>query len=95
MVFSYRNARRSVVKVAVEIAGWMAAVLILTAYALLSAGKLTGKSASYQILNIVGAIGFVVNTGYNGAIPSAVLNVIWAGIGIWALVKIRLNRGRG
>ena len=81
-------------KLAVEIAGWIAAVLILTAYALLSAGKLTGKSVAYQVMNIVGAIGFVINTGYNGAIPSAVLNIIWVGIGVWALFKIRMNRGR-
>jgi hypothetical protein len=83
-----------VVKIAVEIAGWIAAVLILTAYGLLSAGKLTGKSVTYQVMNIFGAIGFVINTGYNGAIPSAVLNVIWMGIGVWALAKIRMNRGR-
>jgi hypothetical protein len=82
------------VKWAIEIAGWIAAVLILTAYGLLSAGKLTGKSVSYQVMNIVGAIGFVINTGYNGAIPSAVLNVIWVGIGVWALAKIKMNRGR-
>ena len=82
------------VKIAIEIAGWIAAVLILTAYGLLSAGKLTGKSVAYQVMNIVGAIGFVINTGYNGAIPSAVLNVIWVGIGVWALVKIRMSRGR-
>jgi hypothetical protein len=82
------------VKLLVEVAGWIAAVLILTAYGLLSAGKLTGKSVSYQLMNIVGAIGFVINTGYNGAIPSAVLNVIWVGIGVWALVKIRMSRGR-
>jgi hypothetical protein len=80
------------VKIAIEIAGWIAAVLILTAYALLSVGKLTGKSVSYQVMNIVGAAGFVVNTAYNGAIPSAVLNVIWVGIGIYALVKIRASR---
>jgi hypothetical protein len=80
------------VKIAVEIVGWIAAVLILTAYAMLSVGKLTGKSVSYQVMNIVGAAGFVVNTAYNGAIPSAVLNVIWVGIGIYALVKIRANR---
>ena len=81
-------------KLLVEIAGWIAAVLILTAYGLLSAGKLTGKSVAYQVMNIVGAIGFVINTGYNGAYPSAVLNVIWVGIGAWALMKIRASRGR-
>jgi len=82
------------VKVLIEIAGWIAAVLILVAYGLLSAGKLTGKSVAYQVMNIVGAIGFVINTGYNGAYPSAVLNVIWVGIGAWALMKIRASRGR-
>jgi hypothetical protein len=82
------------VKIVVEIAGWIAAVLILAAYGLLSAGKLTGKSPAYQVMNIVGAIGFVINTGYNGAYPSAVLNVIWVGIGVWALTKIRMSRGR-
>lgn len=81
-------------KLAIEIAGWVAAALILAAYGLLSAGKLTGKSVSYQVMNVVGAIGFVVNSGYNGAIPSATLNVIWLGIGITALAKIRANRGR-
>lgn len=83
------------VKVAVEVAGWIAAVLILTAYGLLSAGRLTGKSVAYQVMNIVGAIGFVINTAYNGAFPSAALNVVWMGIGVWALVKIRASRGRG
>jgi hypothetical protein len=82
------------VKWAVEIAGWIAAVLILTAYALLSAGKLTGKSVAYQVMNTFGAAGFIVNTAYNGAIPSAALNVIWLGIGVAALVKIRMNRSR-
>jgi hypothetical protein len=83
-----------VVKIAIEIAGWIAAVLILSAYGLLSAGKLTGKSVAYQVMNILGAIGFIINTGYNGAYPSAALNVIWVGIGVWALAKIRMNRGR-
>jgi hypothetical protein len=80
------------VKIAIEIAGWIAAVLILLAYALLTAGKMDAKSVWYQVMNVVGATGFVVNTGYNGAIPSAVLNVIWVGIGVYALVKMRVAR---
>jgi hypothetical protein len=42
------------VKVAIEIIV-VSAVLILVAYGLLSAGKLTGKSVSYQVMNVVGA----------------------------------------
>ena len=36
-------------------------MLILAAYALLSAGKDTGRTALYQGMNGVGAAGFVVN----------------------------------
>ncbi len=39
---SRRHDRRS--EIAVEVAGWAGAVLILLAYLLLSAGKLTGQS---------------------------------------------------
>ncbi len=46
----------------VEIVGWSGAVLILAAYALLSLGKLHGRSALYQWMNVVGSAGFVVNS---------------------------------
>ena len=77
---------------AISIAGWAAAVLILAAYGLLTAGKLTANDPVYQWLNVVGAAGFVINSGWNGAVPSAVLNVVWAGIGMVALWNIARNR---
>ena len=66
--------------------------MILLAYLLLSMGRLTGASPAYQWANVVGASGFVINSGYHGAMPSAVLNVIWVGIGIYALRKIALTK---
>jgi hypothetical protein len=69
----------------IEVIGWSAAVLILTAYILLSLGKLEARGYIYQWMNVVGAAGFVINSGYNGAIPSAVLNVVWAGIGLFTI----------
>ena len=45
----------------VEVAGWSGAVLILLAYLLLSMDRLTGQSAAYQWMNVVGAAGFIVN----------------------------------
>jgi hypothetical protein len=72
----------------VDAAGWLAALLILGGYALLTAGKVTAKSPLYQWMNVVGAVGFVINSGYFKAWPSAVLNVIWAAIGIVALLRI-------
>lgn len=73
----------------IEAVGWAAALLILAAYVLLSLGKTTGRSPLYQWMNVGGAAGFIVNSGYNGAIPSAALNVVWAMIGLYTLWKVR------
>ncbi len=74
--------------IAMEVAGWIGALLILAGYGLLSAGKLDAKSPAYQWLNVVGALGFIANSSWNGAWPSAALNVIWVGIGVVALWRI-------
>ena len=71
-----------------EVVGWIGGALILAGYFLLTAGKLDAKSPAYQWLNLVGAAGFIANSGWNGAWPSAVLNVIWVGIGTVALIRI-------
>jgi hypothetical protein len=73
---------------AVEIVGWAGAVLILLAYLLLSAGRLTGDSRVYQWMNVGGGAGFVVNGWWHGALPSASVNVIWVLIGAVALWRI-------
>lgn len=78
----------STLELAMEVVGWIGALLILAAYALLSAGKLDAKTPAYQWLNVFGAIGFILNSGWNGAWPSAALNVIWVGIGVVALWRI-------
>ncbi len=79
----------------IEAAGWAGALLILAAYLLLSMGRLTGQSALYQGMNIVGAAGFVVNGWWHGAIPSATLNVVWLLIGAVALWRIRRRAAVG
>ena len=64
-------------ELAVEVVGWAGASLILLAY---------------QAMNVVGAAGFIVNGWWHGAIPSAVLNVIWMLIGGIALWRILARR---
>ena len=78
-------------KTFIDIAGWTGTVLVLGSYALISSGKLQPRSALYQGMNLVGAIGLAINSGWNGAWPSAGLNVVWLGI---ALVAMRRNRRR-
>jgi hypothetical protein len=80
-------------ELAVEIVGWIGAILILLAYLLLSAGRLTGQSLLYQAMNVVGAAGFVVNGWWHRALPSASLNVLWLLIG--AIASWRIIRKRG
>ena len=79
---------------AVEIVGWGGAALILLAYLLLSAGRMTGQSLSYQAMNVVGAAGFVINGWWHEALPSATLNVLWLMIGLFASIRILKRRRR-
>ena len=81
------------VEIAVEVAGWAGALLILLAYLLLSMGRVTGQSLLYQGMNIVGAAGFVVNGWWHRALPSAALNVLWLLIGAFASWRIIRKRG--
>jgi len=77
-------------RVLIEVIGWTGAGLILIAYLLLSSGKLTGQSRLYQWLNVVGAACFILNSGWNGAIPSAALNVVWlliGGVTLWRIAR--------
>jgi hypothetical protein len=78
----------SAVEIAVDVAGWTGAALILGGYVLVTAGRVTGQSPLFQWMNVAGAIGFIINGWWHRALPSAVLNVIWAAIGLMALWKI-------
>lgn len=69
----------------IEIIGWSAGALILLAYVLLSTGRTVARSRLYQGLNLVGAVGFIINSGWNHAMPSAALNVIWMFMSCYAL----------
>jgi hypothetical protein len=57
------------------------------AYALLSAGAAPRPDLSPD--EHPGAAGFVINSGWNGALPSAAMNVVWIGIGVYALAQLR------
>lgn len=82
-------------KLAIEVIGWIGAILIILAYALLSAGRVSADSRLYHYMNIVGALGFVLNSGWNGAYPSAALNVVWIGIGSYGLLQRRRTQIKG
>jgi hypothetical protein len=74
------------VKFAIEVIGWAAAAMMLSAYVLLTAGKLSSRSLLYHWLNVLSGAGIIVNSGWNGAYPSVFINVIWMAIGVYGLL---------
>lgn len=74
-------------KILVEVIGWTAATMMLSAYLLLTSGRLSSRSGLYQWLNVLSGAGFIVNSGWNGAYPSAFLNLIWMAIGLYGVFK--------
>ena len=73
------------VKYAIEIVGWVAAAMMLSAYVFLTMGKLTARSNVYHWLNVLSGVGFIVNSGWNGAYPSAFINLVWMAIGLYGV----------
>lgn len=81
-------------KLLLDIAGWIAAGLLLAAYWLISTKRVEGDSLAYQSLNVVGSILLMANTAYYGAYPSAFVNLIWLGIALYA-IGVRRRRATG
>jgi hypothetical protein len=73
-------------KYMIEIVGWLAAALMLSAYVLLTSGRLTSRSKIYHWFNVLSGAGFVINSGWNGAYPSAFINVVWMAIGLYGVL---------
>jgi hypothetical protein len=70
------------------LAGWLGALGTVTAYALLTFGKLTSTSATFQSLNIAGAALLCVSATVSQAWPSAAVNAVWIVIGLQAVVPL-------
>jgi hypothetical protein len=71
-----------------DVVGWIGAALLLTGYAMVSSARLNGDGVPYQLINLAGSVGLMVNSAYYAAWPSAGLNLVWAAIGVVALVKL-------
>jgi uncharacterized membrane protein len=71
----------------IEIIGWIGSVLVLIAYFLNLAGKLSAESLTYKLLNIFGSIFLIIITFYKEAWQSMAVNVIWAAIALVLLFK--------
>ena len=76
------------INVWIDILGWIGAIALLVAYALISAKRVEGDSTGYQLLNLVGSFLLILNTLYYGAYPSSFLNLFWIAVALYALRKV-------
>lgn len=73
----------------VEVIGTAGACLLLLAYFLVSTRRIATDSRLGYLLNLGGAAMLGVNAVEHGAIPPAVLNLVWALIAVVALIRRR------
>ena len=71
-----------------NIIGLGGAGVVLVAYFLLSAGKISSEQPCYPLMNMIGSIGVLVSLAWHWNMPSAVINSIWVVISLVALVRI-------
>lgn len=71
----------------VEFLGWFGAVTVLAGYILFSTGKIL-NGPLYQLLNLVGGLAVAINVAAHHAVPSTIVNGIWAIVAVVVLVKM-------
>ncbi len=76
------------------IIGIVGVVVNLTAYGLITSGRLGTGDARYQLLNIFGTCGLLISLIAQWNLPSFIANVAWLMIGIIGLIRILYLRRR-
>lgn len=72
-----------------DVIGWVGAVVLLTAFYLVSTEKVKPTNVWFQVANIVGAMAVTVNSFALHAFPSVAVNIVWSVIAGYAIVKNR------
>jgi len=83
-----------VVKLLIDVIGWIGALALVAAYAMVSTRRVDPGSWLYQGLNLTGAVGLMLNSVYYTAYPSTAVNVIWSVIAVAALWRLVSERRR-
>jgi hypothetical protein len=78
----------------IDVLGWAGAIVILVAYGLLTAGRWAASSLRYQWANALGAAALLVWAISIAAWQSALLNAVWAVVGLVGLARIWHRGGR-
>jgi len=80
--------------IVINVVGWIGMALLISAYGLVTTGRLKGPDLAFQLMNLVGGVALMVNSAYYGAWPSAALNLVWMVIGVVGLTRARQQAPR-
>ncbi len=72
----------------IQFLGWYGVAAILFAYALLTLGVLTSHAVWYQLLNLTGAIGLVLDGYVDRDYQPMTLNLIWTAVALFGLISL-------
>lgn len=72
--------------------GWFGTIVYLIAYALLSMNILNGQKPTYHLLNVIGALGLVINGIPMNDYPSIALNGVWGLIALITVLRLRKKK---
>jgi predicted ATP-dependent Lon-type protease len=71
-----------------EFCGWYGMSALILAYALVSFGTLSAGGIIFQLLNITGSIGLLIDATAKKVIQLVLLNIFWALIGIITIIRL-------
>ncbi len=80
-----KNTRKQYI---MDILGWYGVTAVLIAYALVSFQIISAQTFAYNLLNLTGALGIIVESLSKKDYPEVSLNIIWAMI---AIISILVN----
>ena len=73
-----------------EICGWYGMIALMCAYALASFGEISSNILIFQLLNLTGSIGLLIDAAAKKVIQLALLNIFLAIIGIFTVIRLLL-----
>jgi ABC-type Na+ efflux pump permease subunit len=72
--------------------GLVGVVMMVIAFFLLQAGKMTPQTPIYLWLNLIGALAVMVSLYRFWNLSSFVIECFWAGISLYGLVKLKRSK---
>ena len=72
----------------VDIIGFAGAAALLTGYYCVSKGIWKSGALRFQLVNLTGSVGILVNALHYGAYPAVILNIAWSVVALTSVLHI-------